>query len=50
MKKAALFALAMSGALMVHADQQSMIDAEDTRIRSRMTAKGFACREKCAAG
>ncbi len=37
--------LALGAAMLLHADQQTAIDSEDTRIRSRMTAKGFACRE-----
>ena len=30
----------------IYADQQSDIDAEDARIRERMTGKGFTCSEK----
>lgn len=45
MKKNLFMALCLAGAFLVHAEQQTVIDAEDTRIRSRMTAKGFACRE-----
>lgn len=37
--------LALLGAVIIHADQQTLIDSEDTRIRARMTAKGFTCRE-----
>lgn len=37
--------LALGAAMLLRADQQTAIDSEDTRIRSRMTAKGFACRE-----
>ena len=50
MKKILFVALCLAGAFFVHADQQTMIDSEDTRIRARMTAKGFACRENAPQG
>lgn len=45
MKKYLFMILCLASFLLVHAEQQTVIDSEDTRIRSRMTAKGFACRE-----
>ncbi len=54
MKFRSVFALAATAILTssayLYADQQSDIESEDTRIRSRMTAKGFACRENAPQG
>jgi len=40
----------LAGSAFVYADQQTAIESEDARIRSRMTAKGFACRENAPQG
>ncbi len=49
MKFRSIFALAattiLCSAAYIHADQQTLIDSEDARIRARMTGKGFVCRE-----